>query len=130
VAAHPLPQAYVDEADLDRPIPIGSGQVTTQPSLVAAMLEALALHDGERVLEVGTGHGYQAGILGRLAHKVWTVERLPEFAAAAAANRAAEGACAREGEGGEGAADRGGDVDAAPGRRRIPLGPTPAAPRL
>jgi hypothetical protein len=52
-----VPQAHVDEADLDRPIPIGSGQVTTQPSLVAAMVEALALHGGERVLEVGTGNG-------------------------------------------------------------------------
>jgi protein-L-isoaspartate(D-aspartate) O-methyltransferase len=84
-------QAHVDEADLDRPIPIGSGQVTTQPSLVAAMVEALALRGGERVLEVGTGHGYQAAILGRLAREVWTVERLPAFAAAAAANLAAEG---------------------------------------
>jgi protein-L-isoaspartate(D-aspartate) O-methyltransferase len=86
-----VPQAYVDQADLDHPIPIGSGQVTTQPSLVAAMVEALALRGGERVLEVGTGHGYQAAILGRLAREVWTVERLPEFAAAAAANLAAEG---------------------------------------
>jgi protein-L-isoaspartate(D-aspartate) O-methyltransferase len=86
-----VPHARVGEADLDRPIPIGSGQVTTQPSLVAAMVEALALHGGERVLEVGTGPGYQAAILGRLAREVWTVERLPKFATAAAANLAAEG---------------------------------------
>lgn len=86
-----VPHAHVREADLDRPIPIGSGQVTTQPSLVAAMVEALALDGSERVLEVGTGPGYQAAILGRLAHEVWTVERLPQFAAAAAANLAAEG---------------------------------------
>jgi protein-L-isoaspartate(D-aspartate) O-methyltransferase len=54
----------------DRPIPIGSGRVTTQPSLPAAMVEALALRRGERVLEVGTGLGYQAAILGRLAREL------------------------------------------------------------
>jgi protein-L-isoaspartate(D-aspartate) O-methyltransferase len=86
-----VPRARAGEADLDRPIPTGSGQVTTQPSLVAAMVEALALRGGERVLEVGTGLGYQAAILGRLAREVWTVERLPKFAAEAAANLAAEG---------------------------------------
>jgi protein-L-isoaspartate(D-aspartate) O-methyltransferase len=100
-----VPRARVGEADLDRPIPIGSGQVTTQPSLVAAMVEALALQGGERVLEVGSGLGYQAAILGRLAGEVWSVERLPNFARAAAANLAAEGVenvHVREGDGSAG----------------------------
>jgi protein-L-isoaspartate(D-aspartate) O-methyltransferase len=82
--AHPL------EADLDRPIPIGGGQVTTQPSLVAAMVEALALGGGERVLEVGTGLGYQAAVLARLAGEVWSVELRAELAEAAQANLAAQ----------------------------------------
>jgi protein-L-isoaspartate(D-aspartate) O-methyltransferase len=102
-----VPHARVGEADLDLPIPIGSDQVTTQPSLVAAMVEALALRGGERVLEVGTGLGYQAAILGRLAREVWTIERLPKFAAAAAANLAAEGVYnvyVREGDGSDGLA--------------------------
>jgi protein-L-isoaspartate(D-aspartate) O-methyltransferase len=86
-----LPPASVAMADVDRPIAIGEGQVTTQPSLLAAMVEALALDGGERVLEVGTGRGYQAAILARLAREVWTVERRPELAEAAAGNLAAQG---------------------------------------
>src|ERR671934_2476474 len=62
-----VPVGHVSEADVDRPIPIGGGQVTTQPSLVATMVEALELTGVERVLEIGTGLGYQAAILGRLA---------------------------------------------------------------
>jgi protein-L-isoaspartate(D-aspartate) O-methyltransferase len=88
-------EAYVPEqsrrgAGADRPIPIGGGQVTTQPSLVAAMVEALALRGDDRVLEVGTGLGYQAAVLARLAGEVWSVERRPELAAAARANLTAE----------------------------------------
>jgi protein-L-isoaspartate(D-aspartate) O-methyltransferase len=86
-----LPLGYAPVANRDGPVPIGGGQVTTQPSLAAAMLEALALSGDERVLEVGTGLGYQAALLGRLAREVWSVERRPELAAAAAANLAAEG---------------------------------------
>jgi protein-L-isoaspartate(D-aspartate) O-methyltransferase len=86
-----LPLGYASVANRDAPVPIGGGQVTTQPSLVAAMVEALALIGGERVLEVGTGLGYQAAVLGRLAREVWSVERRSELAAAAAANLAAEG---------------------------------------
>ncbi len=70
----------------DVPLPIGHGQVTTQPSLMAQMLEALALRGPERVLEVGTGHGFQTALLARLAHEVWSVERWPELAATASAN--------------------------------------------
>jgi protein-L-isoaspartate(D-aspartate) O-methyltransferase len=86
-----VPHAHVGQPDLDRPIPIGSGQVTTQPSLVAAMVEALELRGGERVLEVGTGLGYQAAILGQLAREVWSVECRPELAASAASNLTAGG---------------------------------------
>jgi protein-L-isoaspartate(D-aspartate) O-methyltransferase len=86
-----LPPGSATAADRDRPVRIGGGQVTTQPSLVAAMVEALALTGDERVLEVGTGLGYEAAVLARLASEVWSVERRPELAAAAAANLAAEG---------------------------------------
>jgi protein-L-isoaspartate(D-aspartate) O-methyltransferase len=86
-----VPRVYADAALVDRPIPIGGQQVTTQPSLLAAMVEALALSGDERVLEVGTGLGYQAAVLGRLASEVWTVERRAELAAAATDNLAAEG---------------------------------------
>jgi protein-L-isoaspartate(D-aspartate) O-methyltransferase len=81
-----VPARYRADAGLDRPIAIGYGQVTTQPSLAAAMVEALGLRGEERVLEVGAGLGYQAALLARLAREVWSVERQPELAAAAAAN--------------------------------------------
>jgi protein-L-isoaspartate(D-aspartate) O-methyltransferase len=81
-----VPPEHADEVDLDRPIPIPGGQVTTQPSLVAAMVEALALTGKERVLEIGTGLGYQAAVLARLAGEVWTVERRPELADTARRN--------------------------------------------
>ncbi len=70
-----VPPAARSEVDLDRPLRIGSSQTTSQPSLVAAMLEALQLTGTERVLEVGTGLGYQASLLGRLAAEVHTIER-------------------------------------------------------
>lgn len=75
----------------DRPLPIGADQVTTQPSLVAAMVDSLDLRGGDRVLEVGTGLGYQAAILAQLAAEVHTVERVPALAAAARENLAAAG---------------------------------------
>jgi protein-L-isoaspartate(D-aspartate) O-methyltransferase len=86
-----VPPAEVGRADVDRPIAIGGGQVTTQPSLAAAMLEALALQGHERVLEVGTGLGYQAALLAWLAREVHSMERRPELAQAAAANLASQG---------------------------------------
>jgi protein-L-isoaspartate(D-aspartate) O-methyltransferase len=84
-----LPKDRVSEAALDRPVPIGGGQVTTQPSLVAAMVEGLCLRGDERVLEVGAGLGYQAAVLALLAREVWSLERRPELAAAATRNLAA-----------------------------------------
>jgi protein-L-isoaspartate(D-aspartate) O-methyltransferase len=86
-----VPPGRDREAGFDRPIEIGGGQVTTQPSLVAAMVEALRLQGDERVLEVGAGLGYQAAVLACLAREVWSVERRPELAAAARDNLAGQG---------------------------------------
>jgi protein-L-isoaspartate(D-aspartate) O-methyltransferase len=82
---------HAGRADTDRPLPIPHGQVTTQPSLVAQMVEALALRGGERVLEVGTGHGFQTALLAKLAARVWSVERHAELAETARENLAREG---------------------------------------
>jgi protein-L-isoaspartate(D-aspartate) O-methyltransferase len=75
-----VPEHLVDVADVDEPLPIPHGQVTTQPSLVAKMVEALALEGSERVLEVGTGYGWQTAILGRLAAHVLSIERHADLA--------------------------------------------------
>jgi len=64
----------------DSPLPIGEGQTISQPSLVARMTEALALKGCEKVLEVGTGSGYQTAILADLARRVYSVERIPSLA--------------------------------------------------
>ncbi len=64
----------------DHPLPIGSGQTISQPYIVALMCEALQLRGGERVLEIGTGSGYSAAVLARLADRVETVERLAGLA--------------------------------------------------
>jgi protein-L-isoaspartate(D-aspartate) O-methyltransferase len=70
----------------DSPLPIPNGQVTTQPSLVAQMVAALALARSDRVLEIGTGFGWQTALLARLAGEVWSVERWDDLAATACAN--------------------------------------------
>jgi protein-L-isoaspartate(D-aspartate) O-methyltransferase len=67
----------------DRPLPIGQGQTISQPLMVAIMTQALALQGDEKVLEVGTGSGYQAALLSQLAREVITVERFPELASTA-----------------------------------------------
>ncbi len=64
----------------DFPLPIGAGQTISQPFMVAAMLEVLELRSEDRVLEVGTGTGYEAAVLGELAAEVWTIERHVELA--------------------------------------------------
>ena len=71
-----VPEALIDAAYQDRPLPIGHNQTISQPYIVAFMSEALALRGDEKVLEVGTGSGYQAAILAQLAGKVHTIERL------------------------------------------------------
>lgn len=65
------------EAYEDRPLPIGEGQTISQPYMVAIMTQSLELTGRERVLEVGTGSGYQTAILAELALKVYTIERIP-----------------------------------------------------
>jgi len=69
-----VPQAFFDEAYADKPLPIGEGQTISQPYMVAVMSEALELTGAERVLEVGTGCGYQAAVLSLLAGEVYTME--------------------------------------------------------
>ncbi len=64
----------------DRPVPIGYGQTISQPSLVAFMTETLDVRPGHRVLEIGTGSGYQAAVLARLSAEVYTMEIVPELA--------------------------------------------------
>jgi len=64
----------------DTPLVIGSGQTISQPYMVGAMTEALALWGHEKVLEVGTGSGYQAAVLGELCRQVYSIERIPELA--------------------------------------------------
>jgi protein-L-isoaspartate(D-aspartate) O-methyltransferase len=81
-----VPPEQSHRACCDEPIPIGNGQVTTQPSLVASMLEALGLEGEERVLEVGTGHGFQTALLARLTSRVFSIERFPDLAEEARRN--------------------------------------------
>ncbi len=79
VEAVAAPLAYQN-----RPLPIGHGQTISQPLMVALMTQALMLTGDERVLEVGTGSGYQAALISLLAAHVVSVERVPELAASAA----------------------------------------------
>jgi protein-L-isoaspartate(D-aspartate) O-methyltransferase len=78
-----VPGQVVERAYFDAPLPIPHDQVTTQPSLVARMVEALELSGSERVLEIGTGYGFQTAVLAHLAHFVWSIERWPDLAATA-----------------------------------------------
>lgn len=83
-----VPPASRREARLDRPVRIGEGQTTSQPSLIAVMLEALELTGDEKVLEVGTGFGYQTALLAHLAAEVHSIERFAALADAARENLA------------------------------------------
>jgi protein-L-isoaspartate(D-aspartate) O-methyltransferase len=75
-----VPIEGLEQAYNDHPLPIGYGQTISQPSLVAMMTELLELEAGDRVLEIGTGSGYQAAILRELTDEVYTVEIIPELA--------------------------------------------------
>jgi protein-L-isoaspartate(D-aspartate) O-methyltransferase len=75
-----VPDVSLDEAYANRPLPIGFEQTISQPAVVAMMTEALELSPHHRVLEIGTGSGYQAAILGVLSREVFTVELVPELA--------------------------------------------------
>jgi protein-L-isoaspartate(D-aspartate) O-methyltransferase len=86
-----VPPDLASRAYADEPLPIPRDQVTTQPSLVARMVEALGLSGSETVLEVGTGYGFQTALLARLSRFVWSVERWHDIAEAARLNLAREG---------------------------------------
>jgi protein-L-isoaspartate(D-aspartate) O-methyltransferase len=78
-----VPEEMRSRAYDDAALPIGGGQTISQPYMVARICEALALRGHERVLDVGTGSGYQAAVLAELAAAVWSIERIPELAVAA-----------------------------------------------
>ena len=80
-----VPEDLLEEAYDDCALPVGMGQTISQPYIVACMTEAIAPRPGMRVLEIGTGTGYQAAVLALIGCDVLTVERLPELAAAARA---------------------------------------------
>ncbi len=79
-----VPTDQVDGAYEDRPLPIGFGQTISQPYIVALMTELLDVQRGDKVLEVGTGSGYQAAVLAELTDRVYTVEIISELAETAA----------------------------------------------
>ncbi|MCP3978124.1 MAG: protein-L-isoaspartate(D-aspartate) O-methyltransferase [bacterium] len=97
VPAEMRPHAYSD-----RPLPIGLRQTISQPYIVAYMTEQLKLEAGDRVLEVGTGSGYQAAVLAQMGAEVWSIEIVPELAQRAARDLARIGydeVHVREGDG-------------------------------
>lgn len=79
-----VPKTYRGSAYVDGPLPIGYGQTISQPYIVAYMTEALNLKGGEKVLEIGTGSGYQAAVLAELGAKVYTIEIVKPLAEEAA----------------------------------------------
>jgi protein-L-isoaspartate(D-aspartate) O-methyltransferase len=83
-----VPEREREFAYEDRPLPIGRGQTISQPYVVAAMTEAVAVSKGDKVLEVGTGSGYQAAVLAELGVSVYTIELEPELAERARADLA------------------------------------------
>jgi len=83
-----VPGPLEDSAYEDNALPIGHRQTISQPYMVAIMVQALELRGNERVLDVGTGSGYQAAVLGEIAGDVWSVEIIPELANAARARLA------------------------------------------
>jgi protein-L-isoaspartate(D-aspartate) O-methyltransferase len=86
-----VPGELRDRAYEDAALPIGWGQTISQPYMVARICEALALRGTERVLDVGTGSGYQAAVIAELAEDVFTIERIPQLAEQASRNLQAAG---------------------------------------
>jgi len=76
-------EGFMEQAYDDNPLPIEEGQTISQPYMVALMTEALELKEGEKVLEIGTGSGYQAAVLGELGVRVFSIERIASLAAKA-----------------------------------------------
>jgi protein-L-isoaspartate(D-aspartate) O-methyltransferase len=104
-----LPADVVDLAYEDGALPIGFGQTISQPYIVGAICSLLRLHGDERVLDVGTGSGYQAAVLAELAREVTTVERVPELCERARDSLARAGYAqveVRQGDGSLGVPDR------------------------
>ena len=100
-----IPLEYSDRAYDDGPLPIGAGQTISQPYMVALMCEVAALTGIEKVLEIGTGSGYQAAVLSRLAAWVYSIECVPELyhrAAAVLARLGVNNCSLRLGDGSEG----------------------------
>ena len=75
-----IPADLKSQAYLDGPLRLGQGQTISQPYIVALMTQLLELHGDEAVLEIGTGSGYQAAVLSRLARQIYSLERIPELA--------------------------------------------------
>ncbi len=75
-----VPEEFRTLAYEDRPLPIGEGQTISQPYMVALMTEALKLKGDERILEIGTGSGYQTAVLAEIVRRVFTIERIPSLA--------------------------------------------------
>ncbi len=86
-----VPEPERSRAFEDAALPIGHGQTISQPYMVARICEGLDVREGQRVLDVGTGSGYQAAVLAELGAEVVTIERIPELAENARANLAAAG---------------------------------------
>lgn len=86
-----VPPELAHQAYDNTPLPIGKGQTISQPLMVAVMLQALRLEGGERVLEIGTGSGYAAAVLSRIARTVYSVERHDSLAETARSRLAAAG---------------------------------------
>lgn len=86
-----VPPELRESAYADAALPIGGGQTISQPYMVALICQQLALGGSERVLDVGTGSGYQAAVLAELAGEVHTIERIPELVERARANLTAAG---------------------------------------
>jgi len=109
----------------DRALPIDAGQTISQPYMVARMTELLRVEPGDRILEIGTGSGYQAAVLARLGAKVTTIERLPDLAEGARAKLrelVIEGVDVRLGDGSNG------DPDGAPWDGIVVTAAAPAIP--
>ncbi len=98
-----VPEEYLNQAYGNHPLPIGYGQTISQPYIVAFMTDLLDLHPGEKVLEIGTGSGYQAAVLAELGYlEVYSIEIVPELAESAARRLKAlgyDGVITKQGDG-------------------------------
>ena len=86
-----VPESQVEQAYLDKPLPIGHGQTISQPYIVATMTEMLQVDENSRVLEIGTGSGYQAAVLAEIVDQVYTIEIVEPLAAQGRKNLDAAG---------------------------------------